>query len=644
MDKGNTKSTTIASSVEHTSIELPRRPSARTVQNFLVVWLDGNIDEDNDDYQNTITKLREVVNTVNTFTDVTECVNFVADIKTEKVFMIASGALGQTIVPVLHDMAQVSVIYIFCEDKARHEQWTQQWPKVNGVFTDMKPICEALKKTVQKCHQNTISMSFVATTSDTKTKNLDQLDQSFMYTQILKEILLTIQFEPQCIKEFIIYCREHFDGNTAELKNIDKFEKEYRQYTPVWWYTYPYFLHSVLNRALRSMEVDLIIKLGFFIRDLHEHITKLHSEQYAGHTQSTSFTVFRGQGLSQTDFDQLMKTKGGLLSFNNFLSTSKNRLISLNFAWEAMETFDLIGILFVLNVDSSVRSTPFADVLHVTDHKVEEEILFSMHSIFRIGQIKQIDGNNRLWEVNLSLTSDNDPQLHALTERIRAETCLRKSGWYRLGYLLIKLSQFDKAQEVYETLLDQTFDDHERANIYYMLGKVKRNQGKYAEAISYLEKSIEIDKRTLPPDHPSLASAYDDIGSVYNRINECSKALSSQEQALEIRQKTFPPNHLSLANSYSNLGNTYNNMGQYSKALSFHEKALEIYQKTLPPNHPYTATAYNNIGVIYSNMDVYSKALVFYEHACDIGQRSLPENHSNLKLYKENVENMLKKL
>jgi tetratricopeptide (TPR) repeat protein len=267
-----------------------------------------------------------------------------------------------------------------------------------------------------------------------------------------------------------------------------------------------------------------------------------------------------------------------------------------------------------------------------------------MHSIFRIGQIKQIDGNNRLWEANLSLTSDNDPQLHALTEHIRAETCRRKSGWYRLGYLLIKLSQFDKAQEVYETLLDQTFDDHERANIYYMLGKVKRNQGKYAEAISYLEKSIEIDKRTLPPDHPSLASAYDDIGSVYNRINECSKALSSQEQALEIRQKTFPPNHLSLANSYSNLGNTYNNMGQYSKALSFHEKALEIYQKTLPPNHPYTATAYNNIGVIYSNMDVCSKALVFYEHACDIGQRSLPENHSNLQLYKENVENMLKKL
>ena len=47
---------------------------------------------------------------------------------------------------------------------------------------------------------------------------------------------------------------------------------------------------------------------------------------------SQSFTVYRGQGLSKTDFDQLIKTKGGLMSFNNFLSTSINRKISLEFA------------------------------------------------------------------------------------------------------------------------------------------------------------------------------------------------------------------------------------------------------------------------------------------------------------------------
>ena len=39
--------------------------------------------------------------------------------------------------------------------------------------------------------------------------------QSFMYTQILKEILLTIDFEQEHINEFLTYCREQFVGNTS---------------------------------------------------------------------------------------------------------------------------------------------------------------------------------------------------------------------------------------------------------------------------------------------------------------------------------------------------------------------------------------------------------------------------------------------
>ena len=187
-----------------------------------------------------------------------------------------------------------------------------------------------------------------------------------MYTQILKEILLTIDFEQEHINEFLTYCREQFAGNTIELKNVDKIEKEYHHHQPIWWYTYHCFLYSMLNRALRTMEVDIIIKMGFFVRDLHQHIAALHSEQYGGHHHSDSFIVYRGQGLSQTDFDQLMKTKGGLLSFNNFLSTSKNRDVSLEFARRTMATSNLVGILFVMKIDPSISSTPFANVQDVS--------------------------------------------------------------------------------------------------------------------------------------------------------------------------------------------------------------------------------------------------------------------------------------
>jgi tetratricopeptide (TPR) repeat protein len=662
-------------------------PYVRIVQNFRLIWLDGSINEvDNNDCRKTITKLRQVVNSVNTFMDADECIDFINSIQEEKVFIICSGTFSQTIIPIVHDKSKVNTIYIFCENKAWHKKWVQQWPKVKGVFTDITPICEELKQAVQDCDQNMVSISFVQSSDGASNENLDQLDRSFMYTQILKEILLYINFDQKHIQEFSMYCAEQLAGNSAELKNVEKLRKEYHDHQPIWWYTYDCFLYSMLNRALRMMEVDLIIKMGFFIRDLHNHIAALHSEQFDGQNDSNSFAVYRGQGLTQADFDQLTKTKGGLLSFNNFLSTSKNRNVSLEFARQTMTTSSLVGVLFIMIIDPSMSATHFANVNDISYFKEEEEILFSMHSVFRIESMKQLDKSNRLWQVDLTLTSDNDPELYALTELMRKETYPHLKAWDRLGMLLIKLGHFNKAQELYDVLLKQTTDTKEIAHLYHMLGIIKDDQGEYADAIifyeksikinqeilspthldltasynnigkvyrkmkdypqalSYFEKALEIRREVLPSNHPDLAVSYNNIGLVHSNMGEYSKALLYYKKDLEISQKTLPPNHPNLAISYNNIGGVYSSMGEYSNALSYYEKDLEISQKTLPPNHPDLVFCYNNIGSTYESMGEYSKAASFYKRGVDIGQRSLPANHPNLLNLRMNIERVEKKL
>jgi tetratricopeptide (TPR) repeat protein len=385
------------------------------------------------------------------------------------------------------------------------------------------------------------------------------------------------------------------------------------------------------------MEVDLITTMGFFVRDLHEHIAALHSEQYGTHSHSNSFTVYRGQGLSPTDFDQLQTTQGGLLAFNNFLSTSLDRKVSLGFVQRTINTSDKVGVLFVMKIDPSISATPFANVKNVGYFQEEEEILFSMHSVFRIGQVKQIENNNRLWQVELTLTGDHDPQLQELTKSMQDAT-KGPTGWFRLGRLMMKVAQYDKAEQVFEMILDRTTDEKERGEIYHYLGWIKKDQGKYTEAITYYEKSLKIRQKTLPANHPNLATSYSNIGAVYDNMGEYSKALSYYEKALEIEQKTLPANHPSLATSYNNIGAVYDNMGEYSKALSYYEKALEIFEKTLPANHPHLAASYNNIGFVYENMGEYSKALSYLERALNIWQRSLPPNHPYLKSVKESIE------
>ncbi|CAF3666673.1 unnamed protein product [Adineta steineri] len=595
------------------------------MQNVLLIWLDNNINENNADCTNTIKQFKRVVNNVNTFTDGEQCVEFIQTITNNKVCMIVSDSLGQHIVPNVHDMSQVDTILVFCNNQASHEQWTKEWPKIKGVFTDISAICEALKQAAHQCEQNATSISFVASKN-----KFDQLDSTFIYTQILKEILLTINFDDEHFKEFIAYCREVYEDDENELKNVNQLQITYKDNTAIWWYTKNAFLYSMLNQALRLMDVDMIIRMGFFINDLHRDIQRLHSEQFDGEPSGKIFTVYRGQGLSKEDFSNMTKAKGGLISFNNFLSTGKTRDMSLKFARQAATNPDLIGVLFIMSIDPAETTTPFASIGGVSYFHTEDEVLFSMHTMFSIEDIKPIDENNHLYQVNLTLTNDSDHDLLTLTDRIRQDTFPGSNGWYRLGQLLIKMGHFTKAQEVYEELVRQSNDESENASVYHQLGGIKNNEGEYEEALSYYEKALAIYQETLPANDINLDNIYNDMGVLYHSMGDYLKGLSFDKKVLEIKQQSLPSNHPDLATSYNNMGNAYSKMGDYPKSLSYYEKAFEIRQQSLPPNHPDFGASYSNLGMVYESMGDYSKSLSYYEKALEIRLQSLPPNHPEL--------------
>ncbi|CAF3482008.1 unnamed protein product, partial [Rotaria socialis] len=243
----------------------------------------------------------------------------------------------------------------------------------------------------------------------------------------------------------------------------------------------------------------------------------------------------------------------------------------------------------------------------------EQEILFTMHTVFRVGEIKQTAENSRLWEVQLTITDESDPQLAGLTDRIKEEISGR--GWHRMGQLILKVGHFDQAEKLYNELRENASNDRERAHIYHQLGCLKHDQGEYQQAVTCYEKSIEINRKTLPQDDASLAPTYGNIGGVHNNMGEYSKALQYYEKSLKIREISVLPTHPALANSYCCIGGVYNSMGEYSKALEYYEKANKIFEISLPPTHPDLAKSYCCIGGAYNSMGDYSKALEYYEKA-----------------------------
>ncbi|CAF1365993.1 unnamed protein product [Adineta ricciae] len=142
--------------------------------------------------------------------------------------MIISGSIGQNLLPCIRDVHQLDSIYIYCSNKEYHEQSARKWSKIKGVFTDITSICDALRQRTHQCQQNDISMSFIATK-----QRVDQLDPSFMYTQIIKEIMLTIHFEDKHIKEFIEHCPNAFGTDKKESYDAEQLSHQYHEKTPI---------------------------------------------------------------------------------------------------------------------------------------------------------------------------------------------------------------------------------------------------------------------------------------------------------------------------------------------------------------------------------------------------------------------------
>ena len=136
------------------------------------------------------------------------------------------------------------------------------------------------------------------------------------------------------------------------------------------------------------------------------------------------------------DFGKLNHAQGGLISFNNFLSTSKQKDVALFLAESAAQSIDTYGILFVMSIDPTITSTPFADIAEVSNMPSEDEILFSMHTVFRIEEIKKMNNQSRLFEVHLTLTRDDVEQLRLLADDFDKEIN-GVTGIMRLGELHI---------------------------------------------------------------------------------------------------------------------------------------------------------------------------------------------------------------
>ena len=149
------------------------------------------------------------------------------------------------------------------------------------------------------------------------------------------------------------------------------------------------------------------------------------------------------------------------------------------------------------------------------------------------------------------------------------------------GDIYLIRGEYDKALEYYQKSLADTEEkcgkDH---HITYIdlsnIGKVYVHMEKYDKALEYYQKAlVQRLKEPHKGKYPDpTAYIYDDIGNAYSNLGENEKALENYQKALSIREKDFDPNHPMVATSYNDIAWTYCLLGRYAEALPWAEKCV----------------------------------------------------------------------
>ncbi|CAF4168276.1 unnamed protein product, partial [Adineta steineri] len=98
--------------ITETPNESIKKTNDNHLESFSLIWLTNN---ENVDIQR---ELRNIINHIETFHDVDECKNYIETTsENDRLVLVTNGEFGQQIIPLIHQLRQISSIYINSEDK-----------------------------------------------------------------------------------------------------------------------------------------------------------------------------------------------------------------------------------------------------------------------------------------------------------------------------------------------------------------------------------------------------------------------------------------------------------------------------------------------------------------------------------------------
>jgi hypothetical protein len=486
--------------------------SRNLVENFIVIFWNLNNSKHDQNSQKLIDLVQPLVNRIVFVSNYTEYVRIVECIRHERLFIIMSGYTGIDELLMTATIDRIDSIYIYANHKSTQLPVST---KLQGVFLSIHSIRDALRRDLRRASADLITMNILS--------SVDSLF-SFVCSYVTRESLLNLAVRSTAKHDLVAYSRLHYNNNVYQSKIIDEYDRQaYQELSPIQWYTRDCFLSSMLNRALRLNESELIILMSSYIKDLHEQIKYVHQQQQQ---QSRQLTVYYQRRVTNNELNILQNHVESLISFDTFLFTDINEQLISAYAQQSYRQTNLIDTIFRIQINPSAMSYPYL-VVNELDYYQDSDshVLFSIDAVFRLVNIEQQTAH--FWLIDLILIEQNDSRMSQLAKSVAISSFPFDDILY-LGQVMFNLFNIDRAEQWFNAAYKSTNKNEveKLAYIHLMLGNIHAENNRWDDALDHFLARLTIQKTYLASNDPSICSIYARIGWIQRQRGEFNQALN----------------------------------------------------------------------------------------------------------------------
>ena len=367
----------------------------------VAIWLDNTIGTSTENHWfNIAGQLRSIISHVEVFATAHQCTNYICSSGIARIILVVAGTYGDNFdTRLFEEMTHNVFIYILTSNKFDcHSNYTN----ICGCFENTNKLLHRIRNDYEIYMANTVSdMNVIrVTNNESATRCINPQLIQWKSEHLIMDLFRQMPCpREQSMDRLVQFCTSQCYDNSRDMNALTNFQETYSPENSIRWYNRHNFLHRLLNRAMRTNNLDGMMSFSHVLIDIHDQFHKSYSQL---HNQlQTNVVVYHGRLMDIHQLKNLSLNIGGYISNKTIFAASFDYNIAKFFSGEG-QNIDHPSALFTISYNStSSVSNQLVDLSTVYNSYTEKELLFTDGHIFRIDSCEL--ANNKIWLVKLTL-------------------------------------------------------------------------------------------------------------------------------------------------------------------------------------------------------------------------------------------------